>query len=354
MIKNKFTKLLMLWNDKHNKRQMPWKGEKDPYKIWLSEVILQQTRVEQGWGYYEKFIEKYPSVFHLAKAKDEEVFKLWEGLGYYNRCKNLLFTARFIVEKHNGIFPSTYEEIIALKGVGSYTASAIASFAFDLPYAVVDGNVFRVLSRFFAIKSAIDSKEGKQLFSSLAQEYIDKKQPGKYNQAIMDFGATICKPALPLCYSCLLHGVCEANQIGIVNYLPIKERVLSKKNRWFYYFVFRCKNQILIHKRMQNDIWQNLYEFYLLESDESLKWTDSFVHQWIYDQFGIKKKKNVEISKIFSQQLTHQIIKGQFIEVKLNKIPSVLKHHQWIEAKELKNFPFPKFINQYSVITANQ
>ena len=197
----------MEWHTKYNNRKMPWKGVKDPYKIWLSEVILQQTRVDQGMAYYERFVQNYPSIKDLAAAKDEAVFKLWEGLGYYNRCKNLLYTARLITNTYGGKFPSAYEEIIALKGVGPYTAAAIASFAFNKPFAVVDGNVFRVLSRLFAIDSAIDSSIGKQKFTALAQEVLDKENAGLYNQAIMDFGATVCKPINPHCNTCHLQKI---------------------------------------------------------------------------------------------------------------------------------------------------
>ena len=229
MQKTKFTSLLMRWHKETNRREMPWKGEKDPYKIWLSEVILQQTRVEQGWGYYERFITKYPTIKQLAKAKDEDVFKLWEGLGYYTRCKNVLFTARFITKELKGKFPRTYEEILLLKGVGPYTAAAISSFAFDLPYAVVDGNVFRVLSRVFGIAIATDSTDGKKKFTQLAGTVLDRKEPGAYNQAIMDFGATVCKPFAALCSSCIQQKICIAHQEGKVDQLPFKEKVLQKK-----------------------------------------------------------------------------------------------------------------------------
>lgn len=342
-----FTSLLMRWNELANKRAMPWKGEKDPYRIWLSEVILQQTRVEQGWKYYEAFVEKYPSIQHLAKAKDEEVFKLWEGLGYYNRCKNLLFTARFVAEKRKGQFPDTYEEIASLKGVGPYTAAAIASFAFDLPYAVVDGNVFRVLSRVFGISTAIDSTEGKNTFTELAQQVLDKDKPGLYNQAIMDFGATVCKPVSPLCSHCSLQPVCTAFSEGRVNALPVKEKVLQKKRRWFYYFQFEHKGTILVHKRTAKDIWENLFEFYLVEGTEQIRWNEEQVHVWLEEQFGIKKAEVSYISPVSSQQLTHQQIKGQFIKVRLNTIPSPLRHYEWITINELKQLAFPKFINQF-------
>ncbi len=347
MQQKKFTQLLMQWHLQTNKRLMPWKGEKDPYKIWLSEIILQQTRVEQGWSYYEKFIQQYPTVQHLAKAKDEQVFKLWEGLGYYNRCKNLLFTARFITQKYKGKFPDQYDDIISLKGIGPYTAAAIASFAYNLPYAVVDGNVFRVLSRVFGIDTAIDSSEGKNTFSTAANKVLDKKQAGLYNQAIMDFGATVCKPMLPTCSHCPLQKICSAFQQGRVNQLPVKEKVLQKKNRWLYYFLFEHDNQILIHKRGGKDIWENLFEFYVVETDAQQKWNNDLVNDWLKEQLDIKKANIIHISEIFAQQLTHQHIKGQFIKIQLSKMPSAFKKYQWIEKKKLQQLALPKFINQY-------
>src|SRR5258705_4088207 len=223
-----FSRILMAWNRKKNKREMPWKGEKDPYKIWLSEIILQQTRVEQGLKYYENFIMAFPTIEKLAKAKEERVYKLWEGLGYYSRCKNLMITARNIVNNYNGKFPDDYEQIIKLKGIGPYTASAIASFAFDQPFAVVDGNVFRVLARVFGIKKAIDLPDGKRHFNDLAGRLLDKKNPGIYNQAIMDFGATVCKP-IPNCTHCPFNKVCKARLNDSIEELPIKLKKLSVK-----------------------------------------------------------------------------------------------------------------------------
>ena len=219
-----FSKRLLEWNQRNNKREMPWKGEKDPYKIWLSEIILQQTRVEQGLKYYNNFIKAFPDVQALAKTQDAKIFKLWEGLGYYSRCRNLIASARFIAKERKGKFPGTYDDIKSLKGVGPYTAAAIASFAFNLPYAVVDGNVFRVLARVFGINKPIDSAEGKTFFNELATELLDKKQPGLYNQAIMDFGAVVCKPALPLCTKCIIKKNCFAFLNNKVNELPVKEK----------------------------------------------------------------------------------------------------------------------------------
>jgi A/G-specific adenine glycosylase len=205
-----FREKLMGWHLESNKREMPWKGEKDPYRIWLSEIILQQTRVEQGWAYYERFLKKFPNISALARASDQVVLKCWEGLGYYTRCRNLIHTARYIAFERNGLFPSTYDEIIQLKGVGPYTAAAIASFAFNQPHAVVDGNVFRVLARYHGLSTPIDRPEGKKLFQSLAQGSLDKDQPGQYNQALMDLGATVCKPQSPNCADCPLRKNCTA------------------------------------------------------------------------------------------------------------------------------------------------
>lgn len=325
---------------------MPWKGAKDPYKIWLSEVILQQTRVEQGWNYYEKFMENYPTVCALAKAQDEAVFKLWEGLGYYNRCKNLLFTARYICDKLNGKFPKKYEAVLSLKGVGSYTASAICSFAYNQPYAVVDGNVFRVLSRIYGIEKPIDSIDGKKFFMQIAQDNLDKKEPALYNQAIMDFGATVCKPASPLCANCVMTGICAAYNNGLTNFLPVKEKILKKKTRHFTWFILSVKNQLFVRKRTQNDIWQNLYEFYLQESDGKFLWNDEKIKTFIENQFS-QNPLSISISKEFTQQLTHQKIKATFIFVELKNKPVSLQSGTWIEKSALADLPFPKIINEY-------
>ena len=274
-IKAGFANLLAKWNLEQNTRQMPWKGEKDPYKIWLSEIILQQTRVEQGLAYYNKFIQSFPDIHKLARAKDEKLFKLWEGLGYYTRCRNLLATARYISKEMKGKFPDNYEEIKSLKGIGPYTAAAISSFAFNQPYAVVDGNVFRVLARIFGINKPVDSTEGKKYFTTLANELLDKKKPGLYNQAIMDFGAVVCKPAVPLCNQCVFKKHCAAFFNGKVKALPVKEKKITIRKRWFYYLIIEYKGQpdsyrVAIRQRTDKDIWQSLYEFPLIETNGEL------------------------------------------------------------------------------------
>jgi len=345
----KFTNLLMKWHKLENKRAMPWKGERDPYKVWLSEVILQQTRVEQGRAYYEKIVKKYPTVVHLAKAKDEDVFKLWEGLGYYSRCRNLLHAARFIHKNYRGVFPSTHETIASLKGVGPYTAAAIASFCYDLPYAVVDGNVLRILSRFYGIATPIDSSEGKSEFKLLAHKALDKKEPGSYNQAIMDFGATVCKPMLPLCTSCMLNKICVAYKTASVNKLPVKAKTLKKKLRWFSFIIFEAENKIFIRKRTAKDIWQNLFEFYIVESVSNPLWDKNIVADFLRAQLDLKEFEVTQIIHANPQQLTHQLIKGYFIIVQLPAIPLQLnsRNEVWVSADQLNKYPFPGFINQY-------
>ncbi|HJV18627.1 MAG TPA: A/G-specific adenine glycosylase [Sediminibacterium sp.] len=343
----RFSDSLLRWNQQENTRQMPWKGEKDPYKIWLSEIILQQTRVEQGMSYYNRFIQTYPSVSDLANAKDEAVFKLWEGLGYYSRCRNLLVTARYIAFELGGVFPQTYEALLKLKGVGPYTAAAIASFAFRLPHAVLDGNVFRVISRYFGIEEPSDTTTGKALFASLAADLLDTSEPGTYNQAIMDFGATVCKPALPFCASCPLHKSCEALRTGRVNTLPLKSKTILRKNRWFYYFVFQHNETIGIRQRTEKDIWQGLHEFYLVESGKAIHWSENSVTTWLQAQLSIRHAAIEAISTPQKQQLTHRQINGQFIRVRLKTIPESLKGLDWVHSSQMRKRAFPRFITAY-------
>jgi A/G-specific adenine glycosylase len=344
-----FRELLLKWHNEKNKRAMPWKGEKDPYKVWLSEIILQQTRVEQGWSYYEKFIAQYPTITHLANAKDGDVFKLWEGLGYYTRCKNLLQTARTVKEKYAGNFPSDYHSILQLKGIGAYTASAIASFCFNLPYAVVDGNVLRILSRYFGIELPVDSTEGKKNFAKLAQQCLDKDQPGEYNQSIMDFGATVCKP-VPLCGVCPLKKTCVAFNKNKIDLLPVKQKKTSKRERWFSYFIFSVNNKTFVQQRTTKDIWQNLWEFYLLETATNPEWGISKSKQWLAEQLNIKQSRSVGIIRAHKQVLTHQIIQGYFIRVELYTKPTALttENGEWLTNDEIKTKAFPQFIHQFT------
>lgn len=346
-MKKLFTGKLIEWHFRENKRTMPWKGEKDPYKIWISEIILQQTRVKQGLEYYNNFIKEFPTVKSLALAPEESVFKIWEGLGYYTRCKNIVYTAKHIFNDLHEQFPRTYNGLIALKGIGPYTAAAISSFAYGLPHAVADGNVFRVLSRYFGEAIAIDSAKGKEYFTRLANELLYKKDAAAFNQAIMDFGATVCKPQIPECSSCIFQKNCIAYKKGLVNKLPVKEKQLVRKKRWFTYFVFTIENEVLINKRTEKDIWQNLYEFYLFETSQEFFWENEKIEKWLHEQLGMKTFSINDISPVFTQQLTHQNLFGQFIEITADRAPGALEHFIAVNKENLHSFPFPKFINKY-------
>ena len=327
---------------------MPWKGEKDPYKIWLSEVILQQTRVDQGWSYYEKFVETFPTVHDLAAAPEQKVFKLWEGLGYYSRCRNLIATAKRIDTEYKGEFPSTYEEILGLKGIGPYTAAAISSFAFRLPHAVVDGNVTRVLSRYFADATPIDTTAGKRLFTELAGQLLDKEQPDIYNQAIMDFGATVCLPRNPLCAGCIQNAGCQAYKKGITTQLPVKEKSIQKRQRWFYYFIVETPgDKVYIRQRTEKDIWEGLYEFALWETNEPVYGDPLLRSDFTRQFFGTQTLTVRHISRIYRQELSHQTIQGQFITVSLKKTLPALKDWLLVGRQQLTEYPFPKFINAW-------
>lgn len=341
-----FTKSLLKWNSHSNKRQMPWKGEKDPYKIWISEIILQQTRVDQGLEYYNRFITTFPTVHKLAKADEKNIFKLWEGLGYYSRCRNLIATAKYIVNDLKGIFPNDYNNVLKLKGVGPYTAAAIVSFAYNLPYAVVDGNVNRVLARFFGINHAIDGTVGKKIFSELANQLIDKKNAAKYNQAIMDFGATVCKPKAPLCNICTLQKKCFALNHNKINELPTKNKKLTIKERWFYYIMAFYKDGVYVKERQQKDIWQNLTEFILVEKPKQITNLNTAALKWVQEHVANDKFIMKEISVKYTQKLSHQTITGNFIIINLLQ-KTVLPGYTWVSKKQIQKLSFPKFINTF-------
>ncbi|MFT3902755.1 MAG: A/G-specific adenine glycosylase [Niabella sp.] len=342
---NTFRRLLLGWDENMNQRRMPWKGEKDPYRIWLSEVILQQTRVEQGLGYYERFIERYPTIVDLAHAPEQEVFKLWEGLGYYSRCRNLLATAKQVAFEMGGHFPDDFSAILKLKGVGPYTAAAIASFAYNLPYAVIDGNVFRVLSRVYGIGTPIDSIEGKKQFVLLADELLDRKQPGRYNQALMDFGATVCKPAAPLCASCIFKSKCVAFQTDNIAAYPVKKAKPQVAKRYFHFFLIEHKNQLPTRERTGKDIWRHLHEFPLIELDKED--ADGAIAHALENGWISADDEIVSVSAAMSQTLTHQKITARFIHIKTKRKPKAFSGFHWVSRQELSFFPFPKLINQY-------
>ncbi len=353
--KSYFTKQLLEWYHPDD-RPLPWKGIDNPYFIWLSEIILQQTRVEQGLPYYIAFTEKYPTVVDLAQAPEDEVLKLWQGLGYYSRARNLHHAAQTIVESHNGQFPESYKEILALKGIGQYTAAAIASFAFGLPYAVVDGNVYRVLARYFGIDTPTDTTKGKKLFQQLANTLLFKKNPGGYNQAIMDFGATICTPKDAACVNCVMQKKCKAVENKNVYAFPVKSKRIVHKKRWFYYIIIHVGDKVVLRKRTAQDIWQNLYDFPLIETPISLpeeemllmlKQTEKW-RQWF-------AKQDIEIksvSKEYKQTLSHQKISTFFIEVFYKGDVKGLMEQQndkfiLTNRKKMQTFAFPKMVAEY-------
>lgn len=333
-----------------NHRPLPWKGEKNPYYIWLSEIILQQTRVEQGLPYFARFKAAYPTVRDLADAPADEVMKLWEGLGYYSRARNLHTTAKNVAENMNGQFPDTYTEILKLKGVGPYTAAAIASFAYDLPEAVVDGNVYRVLSRAFGIATPIDTTEGKKEFAALARACLNETQPAIYNQAIMDFGATHCTPKSPACVSCPLASECIALKKNQIYSLPVKSKKLKKRDRFFTYLVINAGDRVLLRKRPAGDIWQGLYEFPLLETETSLADLNTIKNSPVFqDLVGTGDYSVLRVSKIYKRVLTHQKIGIRFWEIGIPGFESDYEAAGFIAVPraELVGFAFPRTIDLY-------
>ncbi len=313
-----FTENLLAWFAQ-NHRPLPWKGERDPYKIWLSEIILQQTRVEQGLPYFQKFVAQYPTVRDLADAPEDEVMKTWQGLGYYSRARNLHATAKLVAYELGGQFPDTFEGLRQLKGVGDYTAAAIASFAFGLPHAVLDGNVYRVLARFFGIETPTDLPAAKKEFARLANQVLDPARPADFNQAIMDFGATHCTPQQPKCVACSMRPQCAAYLYNKVSELPVRARRLEKKERFFLYVVFNRGEDTFIQKRAGRDIWQDLYEFPLLEL-AALPTDRGEISGIISNNFFEGKSGGFEIfrvSKPYKQVLTHQVVAAIFCEIDL-------------------------------------
>lgn len=344
-----FTPVLLQWYEQ-NHRNLPWRNTSDPYKIWLSEIILQQTRIAQGLSYYKRFVERYPTIFDLADASEDEVLKLWQGLGYYSRARNLHYTAQIITEDYHGVFPNTYQELKKLKGIGDYTASAIASICFDEPNAVLDGNVFRVLARFFGISTPTNTTEGRKIFKSKAQEYLDLSEPGKYNEAIMEFGALQCKPKSPLCMNCPLQNECIAFQQGKIKKLPIKLKKVKVRKRHFNYLVFVSKEgETFLQKRTGKDIWRNLYEFPLIESQDTLQKT-AFMRNEALSSLCLKPE-GVELfnEKVIKHQLTHQQL---WVKFWIIRIPNLRKYDfhrntERIKTSEIDNFAIPAVIEKF-------
>ncbi len=343
-----FRSKLFGWHAGHD-RPMPWKGVQDPYRIWLSEVILQQTRVAQGLPYYQRFVKRFPGVHELAKASDDEVFKLWEGLGYYRRARHMLETARHVAFERDGRFPDTYEGLLGLKGVGPYSAAAIASFAYGLPHAVVDGNVVRVLARIYGVDEAAGTSRGKKQFQKLAQELLDPARPGTFNQAIMDFGAALCKPKSPDCPSCPFRTQCKALREDRIHELPAKSKKPDRKKRYFHYLVLRLEEQVFIRQRRAADIWQNLYEFPLLEWPHAELSLSELKAQPEWKAWGWQEMPTLQsISPPRQQTLSHQIVQARFWEFELEGMPQTRPSDALlIDRKKLPTFAWPKVLDWY-------
>lgn len=338
-----FTKTLTYWYSV-NKRDLPWRATKNPYYIWLSEIIMQQTQIKQGLPYYEAFVNQYPSVFDLANAHEEDILKLWQGLGYYSRARNLHTSAKHIAYELEGKFPITYSEILKLKGVGDYTASAIASICFNEPTAVVDGNVYRVLSRYFGIDTPINSAQGIKQFKALATSLIDTKNPGDHNQAIMEFGAIQCKPKKPNCLVCPLESSCVALQKGRIDQVPVKLKKTKITKKHFNFLVLiSSKKQTLFEQRKTKGIWQNLYQFPLIETDTELKPNHFRTHPQIEAFFnGSNYEFSLYNTKEIIHKLSHQHLYTKFWIVEVDELP-----RQGTTISNLNTYPTPILIGNF-------
>jgi len=346
---NSFAKNIIPWYKNHY-RDLPWRQTKDPYKIWLSEIILQQTRVAQGLPYYLNFVEQYPTVFELARASEDEVLRMWQGLGYYSRARNLHACAKMVVEEYQGKFPDTYEALQQLKGVGKYTAAAIASFAFKRVVPVVDGNVFRVLSRYLLINNDIADPKNFKIFFNASEKLIAKENPDLYNQAIMELGATICSVSKPACLICPVTDTCMAREKGAQNELPVKKKKVKVRNRFFYYLVIEKNDKLLMGKRGPKDIWQGLFDFPLIERDRLLN--EEEIAQAVHEFMGSEKSTYFEVSDSIKHVLTHQRLQAFFITLKTDE-PITLTDYDWHTKAAIETLPKPILVDKYLKETYN-
>lgn len=354
-----FTQRIMLWYKNHQ-RELPWRETNNPYKTWLSEIILQQTRISQGIQYYYRFLEKFPDVESLAKASEDEVLALWQGLGYYSRARNLHHTARTIVNDHNGEFPQDHKKLLSLKGVGSYTAAAIASMAFSMPHAAVDGNVARVISRYFGIEEPIDHPKIKKSIEETAQSLLDINDPGGFNQAMMDFGSMVCKPAAPLCNQCPLAMDCKALFMKKTNTIPYKAKKVSVKQRYFHFFLLSNSEgfpkEFFIEKRKGNDIWKNLYQLPMIETEEPLlaQGTNALNPLCFLEEEELLAL-NDQLPMQFSHILTHQKIEARFyhLRVKDATFASLKNQYASVDIELFYQMGKPVLITKYLNVLEN-
>lgn len=340
-----FLSYIYQWYSK-NKRDLPWRQTTDPYKIWISEIILQQTRVAQGTGYYLRFIERFPDVKQLAKAQEDEVLKLWQGLGYYSRARNLHAAAKYIQNELRGKFPKTYTGILKLKGVGPYTAAAIASIAFDLPFPAIDGNIYRVFSRYFGIETPIDSDKGKKEIAEIAEELMPQQHAGFHNQALMEFGALQCIPKSPDCKNCPVQLNCFAANHKKAAELPVKSKRIKQSKRFFYYFYIQYNNTTFLEKRTKNDIWKNLYQFPLFESNKKLSESELFSD----GSLPYLARCNAvvrSVSAVRKHILSHQVIFARCIHVEIDNPRCLGNEFIQVNQKDISTFAVPRLVEQF-------
>jgi A/G-specific adenine glycosylase len=331
-----------------NKRDLPWRNSSNPYHIWVSEVILQQTRIMQGLPYYERFIQAFPDVKALALAPQEQLMKLWQGLGYYSRARNLQKGAQFILEKYNGQLPDNYTDLLSISGIGEYTASAITSIAFNLPYAVVDGNVNRVLSRVYGIFEPINQSKGKNKIKQIAAEILDSKNPGLHNQAMMEFGALYCVPNKPDCGICPIANNCYAYLHNKIEELPLKINKPVVQNRYFYYLVVLFHNQVYIRERTEKDIWHGLFEFPLIETKAKISVTELLAQNEFLDLIDLKPYTIIDTPEFFSHKLTHRNIETCFIIIDATGISqNIEKLYSKISLEEIHKYPVSRLIHKF-------
>ena len=341
-----FSKKVVEWYEE-NKRILPWRNTKDPYKVWLSEIILQQTRVSQGLPYYMSFVREFPTVHDLASAPVQKVLRLWQGLGYYSRARNLHKGAKELSKKFNGKFPSTFVELKQLPGIGDYTAAAIASFSFGEAVAVVDGNVYRVLSRIFGVDTPINTPAGKKYFFELANALINKDDPATFNQAIMEFGALHCTPKNPSCAACVFRSACVAYKNESQQLLPVKLATKKSRKRYFNYYVVKSKQSLLMNSRNGKDIWTGLYDFYLVENTNASKPEKAFNENPFLKSLK-PKIASTELSKTYKHILSHQTIFARFTLITLTEKPNSLPQNlQFYSIKKVAELPKPVLISRF-------
>ncbi|MGC9373409.1 MAG: A/G-specific adenine glycosylase [Bacteroidales bacterium] len=340
-------KTFVTWYEQ-NKRALPWRETNDPYPIWISEIILQQTKVNQGISFYYNFIKQFPDIYTLANAPIEKVLKIWQGLGYYSRARNMHYAAQQVINQYQGKFPANFQELLKLKGIGEYTAAAIASIAFNIPEPALDGNVYRVLSRLYGIAESPQKADGKKIFRQKAMELIKNQPPGIFNQALMEFGALQCIPKNPDCTRCVLKNLCFAFKNNMVNELPLKKQRIKQRQRYFHFLHIHYQNKIYIEQRTQNDIWKLLYQLPLIETNKPVN-TENLTNQTLWENLFNGTRVNIQnISKEIIHQLSHQKLFTKFYSINIDYPNAyLLKNYMEINAEDIEKYSIPKLLDNF-------